>query len=192
MNRRTFVTAAAAAAACGLGAMRPSFAAKPVPAGGPIRLTDHTGRRIDTSVDFAGRPMLIYFGYTFCPDICPTTLQTLTMAVDVALERNPAAKDLAFLFVTFDPERDDVARMAEYVANFHPMLVGLTGTEEEIEAVAKDWKAPRYIPEHEPGEDYAVHHPANSWLSDRQHRSAKRPWFTTPPEDVAAEILGML
>lgn len=192
MNRRTFVTAAAAVAACGLGAARPSFAAKPVHVGGPIRLTDHTGRRIDTSVDFAGRPMLISFGYTSCPDVCPTTLQTLTLAVDMALERNPATKDLAFLFVSFDPERDDVARMAEYVSYFHPMLVGLTGTEDEIEAISKDWKAPRYIAEHKPGEEYAVHHPAYSLLTDRQHKSAKRLWFTTSPEETAGAVLSML
>lgn len=192
MDRRTFMMVAAAGTGCGLAGGRFAFAASPVHVGGPIRLTDHTGQRIDTSVTFAGRPMLISFGYTFCPDVCPTTLQTLTLAVDLALEQNPAAHDLALLFITFDPERDDVARVAEYVSHFHPDLIGLTGTEEEIQAVAKDWKAIRYIPKHEAGEDYAVHHPGHLILTDRGHRGARRMWFTTPAEEVAEAILSVL
>ena len=92
------------------------------PVGGAFRLTDHSGReRRDT--DYRGRLMLVYFGFTFCPDICPTDLQQIVMAMQ---KLGPAASGVAPIFITLDQERDTVKLLAEYVPAFHPRMVGLT------------------------------------------------------------------
>jgi protein SCO1/2 len=104
--------------------------------GGPFSLTDHTGRRV-TDKDFRGRTLLVVFGFTFCPDICPTELQLISAALD---KLGPRAKDVVPLFITVDPERDTPAQLAMYVKSFHPRLVGLTGTQEEIDAAAKAYR----------------------------------------------------
>lgn len=104
--------------------------------GGPFSLQDHTGRRV-TEKDFAGRFMLVYFGYTFCPDICPAELQVMSAAIE---RLGAKGEKVTPVFVTVDPERDTVAQMASYVSNFHERLVGLTGTPEEIRAAAKAYR----------------------------------------------------
>jgi protein SCO1/2 len=100
--------------------------------GGPFTLTAHTGEKV-ADAEFRGKFMLVAFGFTFCPDVCPAQLQVMTAALD---EMGPEAERIQPLFITIDPERDDVARLAEYMAPFHPRLIGLTGTPEEIAAVA--------------------------------------------------------
>jgi cytochrome oxidase Cu insertion factor (SCO1/SenC/PrrC family) len=99
-------------------------------------LTDHTGRAV-TEADYAGRWQLVFFGFTHCPDICPTTLAYMASVLDLL---GPEAGRMAPLFVTVDPERDTVPVMAEYVAAFHPRLVGLTGTEAQVAAAAESFK----------------------------------------------------
>ena len=107
-----------------------------VSVGGPFALTDHTGARV-SDASYRGRFMLIYFGYTFCPDVCPTELQT----VAGALERlGPAAARVVPLFITIDPERDTVTALRDYVTLFDDRLVGLTGSVEEIAAVARAYR----------------------------------------------------
>lgn len=103
--------------------------------GGPFSLVDHRGRAVSER-DYAGRYLLIYFGYTFCPDICPTELQTMGDALDSMGE---AAESVQPIFITIDPERDTVALLADYVGNFHPRLVGLTGSAEQIARAAKTY-----------------------------------------------------
>jgi len=105
--------------------------------GGPFALTDHAGRRV-SEVDYRGRFMLVYFGYTSCPDMCPLGLQVMADTLDLLPER--LAKRITPVFVTVDPERDDVAVMQGYVGLIHPRLVGLTGTPEEITAVVRSWR----------------------------------------------------
>ena len=95
-------------------------------------LTDHTGRRV-TEADYAGRWQLVYFGYTYCPDVCPTTLAYMAKVIDLLGDK---ADRVAPLFITVDPRRDTPAVMAAFVAAFHPRLIGLTGTEAEIAAAA--------------------------------------------------------
>lgn len=107
--------------------------------GGPFTLTDTEGREV-TEKTYAGRFMLVYFGYTFCPDVCPTELQVIANALDLL---GPAAARIAPLFVTIDPERDTVTTMAEYVKLFDPRLVGLTGTEAQIAAAARAYRVYR-------------------------------------------------
>jgi protein SCO1/2 len=104
--------------------------------GGPFQLTDHTGKRV-TDRDFRGRYMLVFFGFTFCPDVCPSALQVMSAALD---KLGPKADRFVPLFITVDPERDTPAQLAMYVQSFHPRLVGLTGTPAEIEAVTKAYR----------------------------------------------------
>ena len=105
--------------------------------GGPFTLVDQTGKTV-TDADYRGKIKLVYFGYTYCPDLCPTTLATLAQALD---RLTPPERDkIVPLFITVDPERDTPARMADYVAAFSPLLVGLTGSPEQIAAVEKGYR----------------------------------------------------
>ena len=104
--------------------------------GGPFTLTDHNGRRV-TDADFRGKYMLIMFGFTYCPDICPSGLQVMSAALD---QLGAKADKIVPVFISVDPERDTPEQLAQYVQSFHPRLVGLTGTAEEIAAAAKAYR----------------------------------------------------
>jgi len=103
-----------------------------VPVGGPFELTDQTGHR-RTDADFRGKLVVLYFGYTYCPDVCPTELQSISLALD---KLGAAADTVQPLFVTVDPGRDTPARLADSVSSFHPRLIGLTGSPAEIRKTA--------------------------------------------------------
>jgi len=106
------------------------------PIGGPFRLTDHQGRtRRDT--DFRGKLMLVYFGFTTCPDVCPTDLQQIGQALDAL---GDASKSIAPMFITLDPKRDTQKLLAQYVPSFHAQLIGLTGSEADIEKVTRAYR----------------------------------------------------
>src|SRR5919106_3633228 len=102
--------------------------------GGPFTLTDQRGVEV-TEQDFAGRHMLIYFGYTYCPDFCPMSLSNMTQAMDLLPPEQ--AEQVVPVLITIDPERDTVAQLAEYAPLFHPGLVALTGSLEQITQAAK-------------------------------------------------------
>jgi cytochrome oxidase Cu insertion factor (SCO1/SenC/PrrC family) len=104
--------------------------------GGPFTLTDPAGKQRSDS-EFRGRLMIVYFGYTFCPDVCPADLMAITQALDAL---GPAAEGVQPVFITVDPERDTKV-LGEYVEAFHHSLVGLTGSPEEIRRVANSYKA---------------------------------------------------
>ncbi|MEP0337066.1 MAG: SCO family protein [Alphaproteobacteria bacterium] len=104
--------------------------------GGPFTLTDHTGRQM-TEKDFQGKAMLIFFGYTYCPDVCPTSLTEISAAMD---KLGPLADKVVPILVSVDPERDTPAVLKDYVAHFHPSIVGLTGTPEQIKQTAKAYR----------------------------------------------------
>ena len=106
------------------------------PVGGPYELTDQTGRR-RTDADFRGKLVVLYFGYTYCPDVCPTELQSISLALD---NLGAAAESVQPLFITVDPERDTPARLAEFVSSFHPRLVGLTGSVADIRKTAIEYR----------------------------------------------------
>ena len=104
--------------------------------GGPFELVDTQGETV-TERDFRGRYMLVYFGFTYCPDVCPSSLMDMSRALDRLAENAPEkAEEVAPVFITVDPERDDPAAMAAYVDNFHPRLIGLTGSPEQVKAAA--------------------------------------------------------
>jgi protein SCO1/2 len=107
--------------------------------GGPISLTDHTGRRV-TEADFKGQPTILYFGFTYCPDVCPAALSTLGAAYRMLPE---ATRRPQTLLITVDPGRDTLEALARYAAShsFPPGLLGLTGTDKEIRAAADVFKA---------------------------------------------------
>jgi protein SCO1/2 len=104
--------------------------------GGPFSLMDQHGNRV-TDKDLRGKYWLVYFGFTYCPDICPTTLQEMSEAIE---RLGPTGEKVVPVFVTVDPERDTVPQMASYAAHFHPRLLALTGTPEEIAAVSKTFR----------------------------------------------------
>ncbi|MDX1541612.1 MAG: SCO family protein [Geminicoccaceae bacterium] len=105
--------------------------------GGPFRLTDQHGQRV-AAKDFKGEWMLVYFGYTFCPDVCPMTLANMTLALEELPEH--LAERITPVFITVDPQRDTVEQLKEYAPLFHDRLVALTGTDAEIKAAARAYK----------------------------------------------------
>jgi cytochrome oxidase Cu insertion factor (SCO1/SenC/PrrC family) len=112
--------------------------------GGPFELTDHRGNK-RTDGDFRGKLLLVYFGYTYCPDVCPTDLLQIALAID---KLGAAGDEVQPLFISIDPERDTTGVLADYVSLFHRRLIGLTGTPEQIRKVADAYKAyyARYTP----------------------------------------------
>ena len=135
------------------------------PVGGPFELTDHTGKP-RTERDFRGKLMLVYFGFTYCPDICPTDLQAIGLALD---KLGAEADSVQPLFITVDPERDTAQHLAEYVPMFHPRLIGLTGSDEAIRKAADAYKVyyARVDPDKETNGYYTVDHTAFIYLMDR-------------------------
>ncbi len=130
--------------------------------GGPFTLTDQNGRT-RSDVEFRGKLMVVYFGYTYCPDVCPADLMSITQALDVL---GPAAADIQPLFITIDPERD-TALLARYVSAFHPSLIGLTGSPDQIRKVANGYKA-YYAKVLDPrGGDYVIDHMGAIYLMGR-------------------------
>jgi cytochrome oxidase Cu insertion factor (SCO1/SenC/PrrC family) len=132
------------------------------PIGGPFTLTDHTGRARSDS-EFRGRLMIVYFGYTFCPDVCPTDLQAITQALNAL---GPLAAEVQPIFITIDPERDTKV-LAEYVSAFHPSLIGLTGSSAEIRKVANAYKAFYTKVSDERTNEYSIDHSGVIYLMGR-------------------------
>lgn len=136
--------------------------------GGPFTLVDHTGKTV-TEKDFAGRWMMIYFGFTYCPDVCPTSLSSMADAMDML---NPEqAEKIVPVMISIDPERDTPEYLAEYVVNFHPSMIGLTGTVEQTAAAAKAYRV--YFAKEggsEAGDDYLMAHSSIVYLVDPQGR----------------------
>jgi len=154
------------------------------PIGGPFALVDHHGRT-RTDQDFRGSLLLVYFGYTYCPDICPTDLLAIGQAIDLL---GPAGEAVQPLFVTVDPERDTSAHLAEYVPLFHSRLIGLTGSAGAIGSAAEAYRV--YFRK-EPGGDrdgYSVDHSAFIYLVDRDGRYLGFVPPGTPPDRLAAAI----
>lgn len=130
--------------------------------GGSFTLTDHTGKRV-TQKDFEGKYMLIYFGYTFCPDVCPTSLSIMAEALDM-ISAEQLAK-VTPVFVSVDSDRDTPEVMASYVPHFHDKLVGLSGSKAEIKAVAKAYKAYfAKVNEDDPDGNYTMDHSSTTYL----------------------------
>lgn len=152
--------------------------------GGPFRLVDQSGSAV-TDADYRGHWMLVYFGYTFCPDVCPTELQTIAAALD---KLGPDAAKVAPLFITVDPARDTPAVLAKYVALFGHGIVGLTGTPEEIAAVARAFRV--YYAKAPVGGSatYLMDHSSFLYLLDPKGRLAALFNQDTSADDLAAGL----
>ncbi len=159
ISRRNLAAAMFATAATGARAQNPDPLAGRF--GGPFALTASDGRRV-TDRDFAGRFMLVYFGYTRCPDVCPVDLLVMAEALKAL---GPDAARIQPLFITVDPARDTPASLADYAGSFDPRILGLSGSEEEIAAALRAYKVHRvkYIPAGHP-EDYGIDHSSLTYL----------------------------
>jgi protein SCO1/2 len=151
--------------------------------GGPFSLVDQNGRTV-TDKDLRGHPFLVFFGFTHCPDVCPTSLFEIS---EVLGKLGPDAQKVSALFVTVDPERDTPGAMKDYLSSFNPHLVGLTGDPATIAAVAKEYRVyVKKVPLD--NGDYTMDHTALVYLMDKEGR------FVTPfnlkrtPEDAAADL----
>lgn len=152
--------------------------------GGSFSLVNHKGERV-TDEDFKGKLLLIFFGFTNCPDVCPTEMQTISLVME---ELGTDADQVIPIFVTVDPERDDVATMAEFVAAFHPSLVGLTGSAEEIDEIKRKYRVYGEKQENGDPEYYLVNHTSFTYLMDRDGSLIKVFSFGVSPEEVASTI----
>ncbi len=193
--RRAVRAAAAALAALCLAAAAPpppsSPPSSPPPLealfGGPFELTDHNGRTV-TDGTFRGRFALLYFGYTFCPDLCPTNLLTMAEAVEAL---GPEGERVQPLFVTVDPERDDPAALGDYMAHFGPRFLGLRGTPAQTRAVLKTWRIHRRKVPAEAGanaDDYLVDHATLTFLMGPDGKFRTLFPHDTPAEKMTATL----
>ncbi|QJE72024.1 SCO family protein [Aerophototrophica crusticola] len=153
--------------------------------GGPFNLVDHTGRPV-TNESFAGKYRLVFFGFTNCPDICPTELQVMGAALG---ELGADAARVQPLFVTVDPERDTPQALAEYVALYHPGILGLTGSPSQVDAVVKSYRAHYAKVQQGAGAgDYTMDHSTYTYLMGPQGEFLTVFARGTPPAEMAQAI----
>lgn len=155
--------------------------------GGPFNLTNHLNQPV-TDKDFLGKYMLVYFGYTYCPDVCPTDLQIMTDALHM-LDAS-VLKQITPVFVSIDPERDTVEVMAEYVDYFHENLIGLTGTVEQIDAIKSEYRV--YAEKADDTADYIVDHSAFTYLMDKNGELLQHFSHAEDPEVMARQITSLV
>ncbi len=151
-----------------------------VPVGGPFSLVDQNGTT-RSDAEFRGKLMLIYFGYTYCPDACPAALAAMTQALDRLGAKADAVQPI---FITVDPKRDTPQQLKLYVANFHPRLVALTGTPAQIEAVEREFRVSASKEPGGPPDDYLIDHSAFIYLMGRDGRLLR----LIPPGEKPAEM----
>ncbi len=158
--------------------------------GGPFQLTDHTGASV-TEQDYAGRYMLVMFGFTHCPDICPTELQVMAGALNALTPSE--AEQLAPLFITIDPERDTAEALAEYVPAFDPRITALTGTPEQIRAAASAYRVYyAKVADEDAPDAYTLDHSAYLYLMDRDGRYLRHFRYGITATQLAAELRATL
>lgn len=175
------LAAATVAAACGPTSSTEEAA---VQIGGPFSLVDQTGARV-TDQDLRGRPFVVYFGFTFCPDVCPLALSKLAVALD---ELGPDAERFQAVLITVDPERDTPEQLALYVGNngFPKGLMGLTGTQEEIRAVADAYRVHyKKIESPQTTASYLMEHSSVLYLMDADGRFAGVFTHASTPQEIA-------
>ena len=155
--------------------------------GGPFRLVDQNGKTV-TDADLKGKWSLIYFGYTHCPDACPTALNDIAIALD---ELGPQRAAVRPVFITVDPERDTPEVLKAYVTAFDAPILALTGTPEEIAQAAKGYRV--YYAKHpEAGGDYSMDHSSVIYVMDPQGRFTASFTQENSPEEIAARLKKLL
>lgn len=136
--------------------------------------------------------MLVYFGFTYCPDVCPSSLARFAAAINALEEQGHDLSDLGFLFVSVDPKRDSLEILKEYSEVFHPRLLSATGSEEEIARVAKAWSVAYSLGAPDAEGDYAVDHPSYAFGLDRDHAVRSYLWHFAPQDKLEQQILALL
>jgi protein SCO1 len=155
--------------------------------GGPFRLVSQDGQAV-TERSFAGKPYLVFFGFTHCPDVCPTTLFQISEVLRATGERG---QDLKALFITVDPERDTPEVLKSYLASFDDRIVGLTGDSAAVQAAVKAFRAyARKVPTGDG--DYTMEHTALVYLMDAKGRFVGSFGLSRPPEEAAQDLLKRL
>jgi protein SCO1/2 len=151
--------------------------------GGPFSLSDQNGRPI-TDQDLKGRPFLVFFGFTHCPDVCPTTLFEVS---EILRALPPRAKEVRALFVTVDPERDTPTVLKDYLSSFDPRVIGVTGDPDAIGAIERSYRVyAKKVPLD--GGNYTMDHTALVYLMDKNGRFVAPFKMKRRPEEAAAEI----
>jgi protein SCO1/2 len=151
--------------------------------GGPFRLTDHSGRPI-TDQDLKGRPFLVFFGFTHCPDVCPTTLFEVS---EILRALGGDGERVRALFVTVDPERDTPEKLKDYLSSFDPRLIGVTGDEAAIKAMEKTYRVyAKKVPLDAGG--YTMDHTAIVYLMDKDGRFVAPFNMKRKPAEAAADL----
>jgi protein SCO1/2 len=174
------ILAAGLASESGVLRPRPSTPA----VGGPFNLVDQTGRKVDEGL-LKGKWSLVFFGFTYCPDVCPTTLLSLAQAED---RLGPKAKDLQTVFISVDPGRDTPQQLKLYLSNdaFPKHVVGLTGTLPQVDAVAKVYRV--YFQKSGDGPDYVVNHSTPTYLMSPKGRFVCVIPYGLTPEQTAERV----
>lgn len=164
-----------------------AFSARAAEVTGRFHLIDHDGRPV-TETSYDGRVRVVTFGYTFCPDICPTTLSTVASALDIL---GPKAEQVVPLFVTVDPGRDTADHLKDYVSAFGPRFVGLTGSAAQVDDATRAFRV-RYAlqPPQDPADPntYFVDHSAGIFIMDRHGGFAAKLGHRAEPEELAARL----
>jgi len=156
--------------------------------GGNFTLIDQDGAKISDS-KFAGQYRIIYFGYTFCPDVCPIDLQRVMQGLTLAEKDNPElAEEIQPIFITIDPERDRPEQLKQYVAAFHPRLIGLTGSAEDIADVAKKYLIIYDRRESEGASEYLMDHSRQAYLFGPDGEPIALLPYDQTPRQIADEI----
>jgi protein SCO1/2 len=169
----------------GIGWKSGLFTPQPVATvGGPFKLVDQAGKPVDQSV-LKGKWTAVFFGFTYCPDVCPTTLQVLAQAKD---RLGPKGKDLQIVFISVDPERDTPQQLAAYLNSdaFPKGTIGLTGTPEQVAVAAKAYRV--FYEKAGTGSDYLVNHSTPTYLMDPKGRFNRVLPFGIGPDEVATQV----
>lgn len=152
--------------------------------GGPFQLTDQNGKQI-SDADLKGKPFLVFFGYTHCPDVCPTTLFDIS---EVMRALGPDADRTAALFVSVDPDRDTPAVLKDYLSSFDPHVRGATGNQSELDKIEKAYRVyAKKVPTGKDG-DYSMDHSAIVYLMDKEGRFVAPFKLDRKPDESAAEL----
>lgn len=161
----------------------PRDVTRPSSVGGPFTLIDQNGKTV-TEANFKGKPFLVFFGFTHCPDVCPTTLYEIS---EVFKQLGPDASKTAALFITVDPERDTPEELKRYISSFHSGIVGLTGSQEAIDAVKREY---RVFAKKVPGKDgdYTMDHTAVIFLMDKEGRFVAPFNLSRSADEAAADL----
>jgi protein SCO1 len=155
--------------------------------GGPFTLTDDTGKPV-TEASLMGKPSVIYFGYTFCPEVCPTTLLDLTHLI---AKLGPDADKANYVFVTIDPQRDTVKAMHDYVSSFDKRIRGYTGTAQQVAQIAKAYGV-YYAREPGGGENYAMDHSTRVYLMDAKGHYVESIAYQEPEASALSKLKRLL